>query len=118
MKVVGQEEVELIKLLGHVNSFNKRLVEKNVGARNIEVALGIAEANAICGMHYHPEAEQVLSMLEGVLRIRGENSEEIEFEKSMAMYIPLDEGPQPYNPTQSRSIYLVINLPPVSTRMQ
>jgi len=117
MKVVDQEKIELIKLPGHINSFNKKLIGANVGAKNIEVMLGIAEASGASEMHYHPEAEHVIYVIEGVLRIRGGNGKEVELKRGMAAYISPGEKHQPYNPSKKRTIYLVINSPPATMRM-
>ncbi|MEM3704124.1 MAG: cupin domain-containing protein [Candidatus Bathyarchaeia archaeon] len=117
MKIVDQEKLDLIELPGHFNSFNKRLISANVGAKNVEVMLGIAEVGGGSEIHYHPEAEHIIYVIEGVLRIRNEKGEEVELKKGMAAYIPPGEKHQPYNPSSSKAIYLVINSPPASMRM-
>ncbi|MEM0356939.1 MAG: cupin domain-containing protein [Candidatus Bathyarchaeia archaeon] len=117
MKIVDQEKLDLIELPGHFNSFNKKLIGANVGAKNVEVMLGIAEAGGGSEIHYHPEAEHIIYVIEGVLRIRNEKGEEVELKKGMAAYIPPGEKHQPYNPSSSRTMYLVINSPPASMRV-
>ncbi|MEM3731175.1 MAG: cupin domain-containing protein [Candidatus Bathyarchaeia archaeon] len=117
MKVVDAGKLELIKLPGHFNSFNKRLVGANVGAKNVEVLLGIAEGGGGSEIHYHPEAEHIIYVIDGVLRIKDEKGGEVELKKGMLAYIPPGEKHQPYNPSSSKTIYLVINSPPATMRM-
>ena len=83
MKIVDQDKLHLLELLGHFNSFNKKLIGTNVGAKNVEVMLGIAEVGGGSEIHYPPESEHILYVIEGV-----------------------------YNPSSSRTIYLVFNSPP------
>ena len=118
MKVVNAQEIELVELPYHSNSFNKKLIGKNVGAKNLEVMLGIAESGGGSELHYHPEAEHVIYVIEGTLRIRDKERNEVELKKGMAAYIPPGEYHQPYNPTSNKTIYLVINSPPATIRKE
>jgi quercetin dioxygenase-like cupin family protein len=117
MKIVNIEELNLIQLPGHFRSFNKKIIGPNIGAKNIEVMLGIAEGGGGAELHYHPESEHVLFVIEGVLRIRNDKGEEVELKKGMAAYIQPGEKHKPYNPSSDKTIYLVINSPPATMRI-
>jgi quercetin dioxygenase-like cupin family protein len=114
MKVINTEELPTLELPRHLKSFNKKVIGADTGAKNIEVMLGIAESGGGSEMHYHPEAEHVIYVLEGVLRIKNEKGGEVELKKGMAVYIPPGELHQPYNPHSDKAIYLVINSPPAT----
>jgi mannose-6-phosphate isomerase-like protein (cupin superfamily) len=113
MKVVNVEELQPVSLPGHFKILNKRIIGADVGAKNVEVLLGIAEAGGGSKMHGHSGTEQVFYVIDGVLKIKNGNGEEVELKKGMAAYIPPGELHQPYNSGSSRTIYLVINSPPV-----
>jgi quercetin dioxygenase-like cupin family protein len=116
MEVINTEELPLLSLPLHYKSFNKKVIGVDIGAKKIEVMLGIAESGGGAEMHYHPESEHVMYMLEGVLRVRDEKGAEVELKKGMAIYIPPGELHQPYNPSSDKAVYLVINSPPATVR--
>jgi len=62
----------------HSGTTNRRLIgPETVGARNVEVLLGVIEKNEGAAPHAHPEMEQVCYMLEGtaLAEIDGERCE-------------------------------------------
>jgi mannose-6-phosphate isomerase-like protein (cupin superfamily) len=66
---VRQDDVPPYHPANHVGTVNRRLIgPENVGARNIEVVLGMIEKGKGALPHAHPGIEQVCYMLEGRAR--------------------------------------------------
>jgi quercetin dioxygenase-like cupin family protein len=66
---VRQDDVPPYHPANHVGTVNRRLIgPENVGARNIEVVLGVIEKGKGALPHAHPGIEQVCYMLEGRAR--------------------------------------------------
>lgn len=66
---VRQSEVPTYHPANHVGTTNRRLIGAgNVGARNIEVVLGMVEKGAGALPHSHPGIEQVCYLLQGRAR--------------------------------------------------
>ncbi len=67
---VRPEEVPPYTPKNHVGTVNRRLIgPENVGARNLEVVLGVLEKGPGALPHVHPGLEQVCYMLEGRARV-------------------------------------------------
>ena len=74
----------------HTGTTNRRLIgAQNVGARNIEVVLGVVEKGRGALPHAHPGIEQVCYLLEG--RARAEVAGEVcEMEPGDCCFFPAD----------------------------
>jgi quercetin dioxygenase-like cupin family protein len=75
---VRQDDVPPYHPANHVGTVNRRLIgPENVGARNIEVVLGVIEKGKGALPHAHPGIEQVCYMLAGRARaeVGGETCE-------------------------------------------
>jgi len=68
--VVRPEDVTPFHPANHTGTVNRRLIGRgNVGAKNIEVVLGVIEKGEGALPHSHPGIEQVCYMLEGRARV-------------------------------------------------
>jgi quercetin dioxygenase-like cupin family protein len=66
---VREDDVPPYHPANHVGTTNRRLIgPENVGARNIEVVLGVIEKGKGALPHAHPGIEQVCYMLQGRAR--------------------------------------------------
>jgi quercetin dioxygenase-like cupin family protein len=66
---VRPDEVKPYHPANHTGTVNRRLIgPDNVGARNVEVLLGVIDKGAGALSHAHPGIEQVCYMLEGRAR--------------------------------------------------
>ena len=75
---VRERDVPTYHPANHSGTTNRRLIgPETVGAKNVEVVLGVIEKNEGAAPHAHPEMEQVCYMLEGtaVAEIDGERCE-------------------------------------------
>ncbi len=111
MKVVNVDELEPYAPKDHFKMLNRRLIGENVGSKNVRIAFGVAESGANAVRHSHPEMEQIYFVIEGELRVMGEQREELEVKKGMALYIPPGEAHTTRNPSSEKASYLVINSP-------
>ena len=76
--LVRQSDVRPYHPANHTGTTNLRLIgPETVGAKNVEVVLGVIEKNEGAAPHAHPEMEQVCYMLEGtaVAEVAGERCE-------------------------------------------
>jgi mannose-6-phosphate isomerase-like protein (cupin superfamily) len=76
--VVRPEEVPPYHPANHTGTVNRRLIgPETVGARNVEVLLGVIDKGEGALAHVHPGVEQVCYMLEGraIAEIDGESHE-------------------------------------------
>jgi len=72
---IRERDVPTYHPANHSGTTNRRLIgPETVGAKNVEVVLGVIEKNEGAAPHAHPEMEQVCYMLEGtaVAEIDGE----------------------------------------------
>ena len=68
--VVRQDTVMPYSPLNHADTVNRRLVgRENVGARNLEVVLGVVAKGGGALKHSHPGIEQVCYVLAGRARV-------------------------------------------------
>ena len=87
---VRQQDVTPYHPANHTGTVNRRLIgAENVGAKNIEVVLGVVEKNKGALPHAHPGIEQVCYLLEG--RARAEvNGEVCELGPGDCCFFPAD----------------------------
>ena len=75
---IRERDVPTYHPANHSGTTNRRLIgPETVGAKNVEVVLGVIEKNEGAAPHAHPEMEQVCYMLEGtaVAEVAGERCE-------------------------------------------
>jgi quercetin dioxygenase-like cupin family protein len=73
---VREQDVTPYHPANHTGTVNRRLIgAENVGAKNLEIVLGVVEKNKGALPHAHPGLEQVCYMLEG--RARAEVNGEV-----------------------------------------
>jgi mannose-6-phosphate isomerase-like protein (cupin superfamily) len=87
---IRPEDVAAYHPANHTGTVNRRLIgRENVGAKNIEVLLGVIEKGKGALPHAHPEIEQVCYVLEG--RARAEvGGESCELGPGECCYFPAD----------------------------
>ncbi|MFN0316444.1 MAG: cupin domain-containing protein [Burkholderiales bacterium] len=100
---VRQQDVTPYHPANHTGTVNRRLIgAENVGAKNLEIVLGVVEKNKGALPHAHPGIEQVCYMLEG--RARAEVNGEV---------CELGPGDCCFFPANSRHIFTVTSDEPV-----
>jgi quercetin dioxygenase-like cupin family protein len=100
---VRQQDVTPYHPANHTGTVNRRLIgAENVGAKNIEVVLGVVEKNQGALPHAHPGIEQVCYLLEG--RARAEVNGEV---------CELKPGDCCFFPANARHIFTVTSDEPV-----
>jgi quercetin dioxygenase-like cupin family protein len=75
---VRERDVATYHPANHSGTTNRRLIgPETVGAKNIEVVLGVIEKNEGAAPHAHPDMEQVCYVLEGtaIAEVGGERCE-------------------------------------------
>jgi len=100
----------------HAGTVNMRIIgQETVGARNVEVVLGIIAPGGQAEPHFHTDIEQVIYLLEGRVEV-GMRDEKEEMEPGDAVYFPPGEkhrvdvlGDQPAR-------LLVIYAPPLQSK--
>jgi quercetin dioxygenase-like cupin family protein len=86
---VREADVPAYHPANHTGTVNRRLIGPEVGARNIEMVLGVIEKGRGALPHAHPGIEQVCYVLEG--RARAEiGGEACELEAGDCCYFPPD----------------------------
>lgn len=109
---VRPEDVAAYHPANHTGTVNRRLIgPDNVGAKNIEVLLGVIEKGKGALPHAHPGIEQVCYVLEG--RARAEvGGESCELGPGECCYFPADL-PHSFTVTSDEPVrVLVIYSPP------
>lgn len=87
---VREQDVAPYHPANHSDTVNRRLIgPENVGARNVEVVLGVIEKGRGALPHAHPGIEQVCYLLQG--RARAEVGGEVcELQPGDSCYFPAD----------------------------
>jgi mannose-6-phosphate isomerase-like protein (cupin superfamily) len=109
---IRPEDVAAYHPANHTGTVNRRLIgPDNVGAKNIEVLLGVIEKGKGALPHAHPGIEQVCYVLEG--RARAEvGGESCELGPGECCYFPADL-PHSFTVTSDQPVrVLVIYSPP------
>jgi quercetin dioxygenase-like cupin family protein len=109
---VRPDEVPPYHPANHTGTTNRRLIgPANVGARNVEVVLGVIDKGKGALPHAHPGIEQVCYLLEG--RARAEvNGEVCEMSPGDCCYFPPDK-PHVFTVVSDEPVkVLVIYTPP------
>lgn len=114
---VRPEDVLPYRPANHTGTVNRRLIgADNVGARNVEVVLGVIEKGKGALPHSHPGIEQVCYLLEG--RARAEvNGEVCELGPGDCCFFPPD-APHVFTVVSEEPVkVLVIYAPPYGERV-
>ncbi len=100
----------------HAGTVNMRIIgQETVGARNVEVVLGVIDPGGQAEPHFHTDIEQVIYLLEGrvVVEMRGEKEK---MEPGDAVYFPPGER-HPVDVLGDRPArLLVIYAPPLQSK--
>ena len=72
----------------HAGTVNMRIIgQETVGARNVEVVLGIIDPEGQAEPHFHTDIEQVIYLIEGRVEV-GMRGEKEEMDPGDAVYFP------------------------------
>ena len=100
----------------HAGTVNMRIIgQETVGARNVEVVLGIIDPGGQAEPHFHSDIEQVIYLLEGRVEV-GMRGEKEKMEPGDAVYFPPGERHQVDVLGDQSARLLVIYAPPVQSR--
>src|SRR2546425_6972341 len=110
--VVRQDAVTPYSPLNHEATVNRRLVGRdNVGARQLEVVLGVVARGGGALKHSHPGIEQACYVLEG--RARGEGGDDYADEGGPGGTVFFPAGaPPPFSPLTEGPVQGVGGYPP------
>lgn len=101
----------------HIGTTNRRLVGKEVGARNLEVILGTVAPGGQAAPHFHSEAEQVVYILEGRIEVEMFGEQQIA-RTGEAVFLPTGQTHQLSAYGGKPAKVLVIYSPPIQTAAQ
>lgn len=100
----------------HAGTVNMRIIgQETVGARNVEVVLGIIDPGGQAEPHFHTDIEQVIYLLEGRVEV-GMRGEKEEMEPGDAVYFPPGEKHQVDVLGDQPARLLVIYAPPLQSK--
>jgi len=110
--LVRPSDVKAYHPANHTGTTNRRLIgPETVGAKNVEVLLGVVEKGAGAAPHAHPGMEQVCYLLEGSATIELEG-ERREMRPGDACYFPADAMHNFTATSEQPAKVLVIYTPP------
>lgn len=96
----------------HSGTTNRRLIgPETVGAKNVEVVLGVIEKNEGAAPHAHPGMEQVCYLLEGSAAVEIDG-ERFEMQPGDACFFPADKMHKFIATSERPAKVLVIYSPP------
>ena len=93
----------------HDDTYNRRLVGPNMGAKYVEVILGEMGQKGVADQHVHKNFEQIIYLLEGNLRVISRGDEEI-LEPGDLGFIPVRVSHQVFCETE-KARFLIIYAP-------
>ena len=100
----------------HAGTVNMRIIgQETVGARNVEVVLGIIDPGGQAEPHFHTDIEQVIYLLEGRVEV-GMRGEKEEMDPGDAVYFPPGEKHQVDVLGDQPARLLVIYAPPLQSK--
>ena len=100
----------------HAGTVNMRIIgQETVGAKNVEVVLGIIDPGGQAEPHFHSGIEQVLYLLEGRVAVKMQGEEE-KMEPGDAVYFPPGEKHQVDVLGDQPARLLVIYAPPLQSK--
>lgn len=95
---------------GHDNTYNRRLVGPGIGSKYIEVILGEMGPKGVAEPHIHNDLEQVIYLLEGILRVVSDGNEDV-LEPGDLGFIPVGVSHQIFCES-GRARFLIMYAPP------
>ena len=108
---VSVNEVPVYTPPGHDDTYNRRLFGPDDGCQYFELIVGEMGRTGHAEPHAHSEFEQSMYMLEGLLRVYGDDGLEVTLEPGDAIYFPIGcEHKVVCETPQAR--FLVIYTPP------
>ncbi len=100
----------------HAGTVNMRIIgQETVGARNVELVLGIIDPGGQAEPHFHTDIEQVIYLLEGRVEV-GIRGEKEKMEPGDAVYFPPGEKHQVDVLGDQPARLLVIYAPPLQSK--
>ena len=100
----------------HAGTVNMRIIgQETVGARNVEVVLGIIDPGGQAEPHFHTDIEQVIYLLEGRVEV-GMRGEKEKMAPGDAVYFPPGEKHQVDVLGDQPARLLVIYAPPLQSK--
>ena len=110
--LVRQSDVQAYHPANHTGTTNRRLIgPETVGARNVEVLLGVIHKGEGAATHAHPGVEQVCYLLEGSATVELDG-ERREMQPGDACYFPADVMHKFTATSEKPAKVLVIYTPP------
>jgi len=110
--LVRQSDVRPYHPANHTGTTNLRLIgPETVGAKNVEVLLGVIEKGAGAAQHAHPGVEQVCYLLEGSATVELDG-ERREMQPGDACFFPADVMHKFTATSEKPAKVLVIYCPP------
>lgn len=76
--VIKPEDVTTYNPAAHQGTVNRRLIcPETVGAKNLEIVLGMVDPSGLAEEHYHEKAEQAVYLVEGkcIVEVEGKSAE-------------------------------------------
>lgn len=100
----------------HAGTVNMRIIgQETVGARNVEVVLGIIDPGGQAEPHFHSDIEQVIYLLEGRIEVEMQGEKE-RMEPGDGVYFPPGEKHQVDVLGDQPARLLVIYAPPLQSK--
>lgn len=110
--LVRPADVSAYHPANHTGTTNRRLIgPETVGAKNVEVLLGVIEKGAGAAMHAHPGVEQVCYLLEGSATVELDG-ERREMQPGDACFFPADVMHKFTATSEQPAKVLVVYCPP------
>ena len=107
---VSPNDVGVYTPEGHDDTYNRRLVGPNMGAKYVEVILGEMGQKGVADPHVHKNFEQIIYLLEGNVKVISQGAQEI-FEPGDLGFIPIGVSHQVICETE-KARFLIIYAPP------
>jgi quercetin dioxygenase-like cupin family protein len=110
--LVRPADVSAYHPANHTGTTNRRLIgPETVGAKNVEVLLGVIEKGAGAALHAHPGVEQVCYLLEGSATVELDG-ERREMQPGDACFFPADVMHKFTATSEQPAKVLVVYCPP------
>ena len=110
--LVRPADVSAYHPANHTGTTNRRLIgPETVGAKNVEVLLGVIERGAGAALHAHPGVEQVCYLLEGSATVELDG-ERREMQPGDACFFPADVMHKFTATSEQPAKVLVVYCPP------
>ena len=111
---VRPNDLDVYTPAGHDDTYNRRLVGPGIGSKYIEVILGEMGPKGVAEPHIHNDLEQVIYLLEGILRVVSDGNEDV-LEPGDLGFIPVGVSHQIFCES-GRARFLIMYAPPKESR--